>query len=257
MSISGSAKVVVRKARTFFDRGYTWIDVYEHRNLLTQINLSYQERLFFAQVRPYLSGSDLTVYDIGAHTGIFSLMASKLVSVNTVYAFEPLPSVFPVLEQRTRHHSKISCFDVALGDAPAIASMHESSSTASSSLLTMSTVHKVEYPNTASTARDVSVSVVTLDGYVEAQRLRPPDFIKIDVQGFEDRVVKGGRNAFKSARFCMLELSFENLYHGSLLFEEMCGFMKSEGFSLVSIVAIATGLSGVTLQADGLFARDC
>ena len=94
---------------------------------------------------------------------------------------------------------------------------------------------------------------MTMSEAVKQHGLAPPDFIKIDVQGFEDRVIRGGRDLVKKAKFCMLELSLVDLYEDSLLITEMNALMRSLGFRMVSIVHSIVGTSGEIVQIDGLY----
>jgi hypothetical protein len=94
---------------------------------------------------------------------------------------------------------------------------------------------------------------MTLEKAVKQFNLPPPDFIKIDAQGFEDRVIYGGKEIIKKARFCMLELSLVSLYENSILISDINSLMRSLGFRLVDIVGKITGRSGEILQLDGLY----
>jgi hypothetical protein len=122
----------------------------------------------------------------------------------------------------------------------------------SSSMLPMGSAHVEEFPHTKG-SHEIEVRMMTLDEAVRKFMLLPPDFIKIDVQGFEDRVINGGKEIIKIARFCMLELSLVSLYEKSILITDINSLMRSLGFGLISIVGRIKGQSEEILQLDGLY----
>jgi FkbM family methyltransferase len=65
--------------------------------------------------RPALAGDNLVVYDIGVASGVVSGFFAKLSNVRTVHAFEPIPSAFAELTERTRQYSQIERYNVAVG----------------------------------------------------------------------------------------------------------------------------------------------
>jgi len=100
------------------------------------------------------------------------------------------------------------------------------------------------------------VQTMTMSEVVDKYGLAPPGFIKVDVQGFEDRVIRGGLELLKKAKYCMLELSLISLYQESMLITDMNALMRSLGFRLVRIVQTIIGTSGEIVQIDGLYRND-
>jgi hypothetical protein len=133
--------------------------------------------------------------------------------------------------------------------------MHVNDFTPSSSILRMTSTHVEEYPFTRNSHKE-EVQMVTLDEAVQLYGLAPPDFIKIDVQGYEDRVIQGGVNIVNKAKYCMIELSLVNLYEEGTLITDMNSLMRKLGFRLVGIIGWNVGRSGEILQLDGLYKNE-
>ncbi len=246
--------LLTRKAQTLFSLAHSaalvWQDGLDWRSL------DHDERLHYLELRSALNYKPgIVVYDIGANFGEFASFLAKLGSVSAIYCFEPVEHVFRELLKRTRDYKKISCFPVALGDQSGRQRMYVHDFHASSSLLLMEPLHYEELPHTQK-AHEAEVSVLTLEEAVEHYHLPAPDFIKFDVQGFEDRVIRGGMEVVKKARFCMIELSLACLYQDSLLLTEINSLMRSLGFHLVRILGKIVGQSGEILQFDGLYRND-
>jgi FkbM family methyltransferase len=78
------------------------------------------------------------------------------------------------------------------------------------------------------------------------------DLIKMDVQGAELDVIRGGLPIVRNSRYLLLELQTHNYNLGAPHFEEVVAFLLGEGFAVVDIVDLM--YSGDKLiQVDVLF----
>ena len=81
------------------------------------------------------------------------------------------------------------------------------------------------------------------------------DFIKIDVQGAEIPVLKGGKKLIEKTSFILMEMPFVGVYNDSVPnFLEHIKFMDSIGFIPYEVVEIHK-LEDVTIQIDFLFIK--
>lgn len=82
-------------------------------------------------------------------------------------------------------------------------------------------------------------------------------FLKIDTQGYEDRVLDGATDFLSRVIGLQLELSFVPLYEGQQLFHTMVERMRALGFSIWAIwPGFHNPHSGRMLQVDVTFFRD-
>jgi len=58
--------------------------------------------------------------------------------------------------------------------------------------------------------RQIEVEVYPLDSIIDAERLRSPVLLKIDVEGFEIEVIKGAKRLLKKVNYIMIETSRTN-----------------------------------------------
>lgn len=152
-------------------------------------------RLFSALVRP-----DMVVADVGANIGMTAVLFSQL--GKAVYAFEPSPSTYDFL---TRNIAAAGCTNVetvniGLGDQACDLTLTFAETNRSGGFVS-STVR----PDAGHRTEDIRIE--TLDGFFGGDR-PSPDFIKIDVEGFEPNVIRGGQRLLAKARpVVVLELN--------------------------------------------------
>lgn len=96
--------------------------------------------------------------------------------------------------------------------------------------------------------------IVTLDSLnVQAE------FVKIDVQGAELDVLKGGIETIKKARFLLMELSFVDYNKGSPLIDDILAYTREQGFRMIDTFGPAYGghwCNNQKVQVDVLLARN-
>lgn len=134
-------------------------------------------------------------YDIGANIGYLTLAMAKQVSQKKggrVYAFEPSPNTFRLLATNTQLNLQwpVEPYQVALSDTDGIGVF----SSFDYDVVSRLGDHSAQYQD----AQTTRVRVETLDTFIQQFELPPPDFIKIDVEGFELHVLRGMRHILET-----------------------------------------------------------
>jgi FkbM family methyltransferase len=160
-----------------------------------------------------------TIIDVGANDGVWSNEMRKLFPKAQIYAFEPLKDCFEKLQSKFSNDSNFKAFNFALGDKNETTSIQRSAFHPSSSILKMAKLHKDLYPKSAKTKTE-QIKVRKLDS-VDQIILKPDILIKMDVQGFEDKVISGGQNILSNAKILIIETSFVTLYENQPLFDDI------------------------------------
>ncbi len=150
-----------------------WLGSYEHN----------KQREFQKAIQP-----EDVVYDVGANAGFYSLLASVLVGEKGhVYAFEPLPDNARNLRKHLEMNRVRNC---AVVEAAASSSDGEASFDPSGD----------RYTAHLSTAGSIHVRTVALDTLVSGNQIRPPDFMKIDIEGAEYDCLLGCERTIRAYR---------------------------------------------------------
>ncbi len=196
-----------------------------------------------------------TVIDVGAHKGESALEFHKLLPNAKIYSFEPLHDCFIQLNNNLKQVLNFESFNVALGDKEGKLNMHRSAHTPSSSLRKMGSIHKEAFPLSISGTQE-EIHITTLDKVCSKINLDQNILLKIDVQGYEDNVIKGAQKTLDYVKMIIIETSFYELYEGQPLFNDIHNMLYEKGFYY-------TGCSGqlrdpfndTPLQQDSVFIR--
>lgn len=198
-----------------------------------------------------------SVLDIGAADGDTAGQFLHEFPDAHVYAFEPLPTPYAALARMAAAHpSRLSAYNLALGTEEGEVEMSEHvGHSASSSLLSTTSLSSERYPKTA-TQRRATVRLTTLDAWAASLPTPPAaeTLVKMDCQGYEDRVVRGGAETLRRARACLIEVMFKPLYEGQATFRDLFGLMDGLGFRYHGNLEQGVGADGL-VQADVLFVR--
>lgn len=203
-------------------------------------------------------GIDL-VFDIGANKGQYALGIMDAGYKHKIVSFEPLSKVHEVLLKESKKFSNWTIAPrCAIGSRKEEIEINISANSVSSTLLHMLDTHLEGAPESKIIGKE-KVNVFPLDEIGEQYRAAARNiFLKIDVQGFEQEVLKGATAFIEKAKGIEMEISLIALYEGqNWLLPEVLEFMKQKGFQLRSIIpAFTDHKTGNVLQCNGIFFKN-
>lgn len=245
---------VIRKLEYFSEIGLN-LKNRRYAKHLRKVGINYSRYSLFN--KKWLLDTDIrTVIDIGANVGEFTAIFAELFPDAQIYAFEPLPDCFEQLAKIAKQYQgRVKAFNIALGTQEGSFEFHRSAWAPASSFREMSDLHKKNYPHSAG-SETVKVDVKTLDKVFENIDLKKNIFIKMDVQGFEDEVIKGGLEVIKKAKVLVIECSLQNTYEGEPMFDGIYNLVHSIGFEYAGSLKQSIRKDDQSfLQADCVFIR--
>ena len=131
----------------------------------------------------------MTFYDVGAHFGFYSLLASTAVGESgQVHAFEPAPSTFPILSENAQRRGNIQVHNLAVFNERKTLDFWQQELRDSAINFLVNDTCKLDSPEVKS-GRVCRVQALPLDEFV--QEHGDPDVIKLDVEGVEGPVLSG------------------------------------------------------------------
>jgi len=200
-----------------------------------------------------------TVLDVGANEGQFASYLTQFFPGATFYCFEPLPSVFPLLQAWADSQSavRVNALNYAVADRPGTLPIcHHVEHPSSSSFLPATKLHQDISP-TSRREETLSVPVITLDDAVTdgLVTLAPEVLIKLDVQGFEDKVILGGPKTFRHATACIVEVCLDALFEGQPEFLRIVNLLTELGFEFAGNLEQFPANDGHVSVMDSVFVR--
>jgi FkbM family methyltransferase len=195
------------------------------------------------------------IIDVGANQGQFAVEIAKHFPNTPIYSFEPIASVYQIL-QKNVSNLNVKTFQSGVGAENTKSVInHTTYGNATSSLLEMGENHFNNFSEWTNTVKE-EINIVTLDTFFENEKLEKNIYLKIDVQGYEDKVIEGAHNALKEVKIVQLETSFQEMYIGQQLFDYFHQKMTSLGFELAGIIdVIYDKKTGMPLYCDTFYVR--
>ncbi len=165
-----------------------------------------------------------TVLDIGANIGYYTLLFAKLVGeTGKVYSFEPDPRNYLLLEKniQVNNYKNIITEKKAISNKSEKSVLYVTENSAGSSMRNTNTegVNKIE------------IDVIKLDDYFKMESIIP-DFIKIDIEGYELNALKGMEAILQSSNKTKIMIEYNPLTKKHLSYDPMnsLNFLAELGF---------------------------
>lgn len=189
--------------------------------------------------------------DVGAYDGSFFEVIRNEATIGSSLLIEPQEVYYNRLHSRYAADPSVKVIQSVLMSDSRPVSFHINKLSATSSVFAAD--EKLLGSEIDITGEAVQSQSKTLDQVAGAYA--KIDLLKLDVQGAELEVLKGGTATLKRTRLAWIEVSFKPLYKNSPLFHDIQQYMESQGFVMINILPGFRGKSGELLQADCLFKK--
>ncbi len=206
-----------------------------NENKLYKINLKNKKKLFFYipnelneyRVKTFFSKEPNTLkwidsfkknslfWDIGSNIGLYSCYAVKQKNCNVI-SFEPSVFNLNILAKNINVNNlqeKITILPIPLSDNLICSKFNMSDITTGGALSSFSKLTGFDGKNIKKRFSYMTYGL-TIDYMIEKLKFKQPDYLKIDVDGIDHLVLKGGSNTIKNCKSILIEinLSFKQQY---------------------------------------------
>lgn len=164
------------------------------------------------------------IFDIGANLGWYSLLLNKISPKSQIYAFEPDPVNFTILEQNIKLNNakEIRAQQLALSDSSESKTLYlyPSKNSGRHSLLPINS------------GQQMQVLTVALDEFVDNSKLdySKIKFIKIDIEGYEYFAFMGAKKVLEFVPYILSEYSPNYMKKGKINPEDLLHLLYSYSF---------------------------
>lgn len=180
---------------------------------------------FYNLVNP---NEKLNIVDIGANVGLYTLYAKYLPNA-TFYAYEPMPLNFKILNDNIKLNNieNVKTFNIAISNEKNtkilnVCKSHCGLHTLGNNPLRFTDIEKI------------SVNTDTLDNLFYNRNIKV-DFLKIDTEGYEFYILKGGINTIKTYKpIIQIEYYVKNMNQCNVDEHDFCKLIHDLDYKIVN-----------------------
>ncbi len=180
----------------------------------------------------YPNYSLLTIIDVGANVGQSENDYVRKNPNTAVYCIEPVGTTFLQLQKNIKgNHTK--CFQYAFGEETSTVQMKVSKSASKS----VSNSILIEKSIIDSDFEIEEVKMITLDAFCQDNNINAVSLLKIDAEGYDLNVLKGGINSLQEQKIDFIEVEVSmnetNVFHVNYF--EIYNFLKQYNYFVFGI----------------------
>jgi FkbM family methyltransferase len=187
------------------------------------------------------------LFDIGANIGSYSLLVAGLFPGSTIYSFEPSKATFDLLEENTKLNSQIKCVQTAFGEETKQSDLYSDQTASGMASLYNRDLNAFGIKFNQSEV----VNVQRLDDWVIDNNITP-DYIKIDVEGAELSVLKGGINTLRNIKAVQFEFGGTAI-DAKVYFKDYWNFFAQLNFNLYRYTPIGLLKIDIYSESEEIF----
>ncbi|MFV8345496.1 FkbM family methyltransferase [Flavobacterium sp. ZB4P13] len=194
------------------------------------------------------------IIDVGANSGQFTRVASHLYPQARIDTFEPLPDLYPIIEKKFKNNKNITTYNIALGNEDGVIMFNKNKFGHTSSILEISSGN-IHFPKEENDLDQINVVIKKLDSVSLLNSNSELSLLKLDVQGYELEVLKGGEITIKGIDYIIIEANLEELYSNQPSFTEMNDYLISKEFELLGMLDFNLGNKNKYIEVDLLYRK--
>ncbi len=187
------------------------------------------------------SGIDL-VLDVGGNEGQFGSMLREIGYSGRIISFEPVSHVYEQLKVVAADDVNWDVVNIALGAENEEMEINVTASSDFSSFMSASDYGAEKYSGSAAVLRKEKVAVRKLDDVISDY---VPDLdavkthLKLDAQGFEPSVVKGGTTVLSHALTLQAEMAVQKIYQDMPDYMQSLQLYRDKGFEVTGMYPVS------------------
>lgn len=178
---------------------------------------------------------DSSAIDVGAHKGLHTFRLAERIGENgQILSFEPMSDFARIIQTKAaklyKEPNNIKVFNLAVSDSEGEIPFYRNDKYLGQSTIVLG--HGKEFDSTL----QQTIPTVTLDAFIDFEKIGRLDFIKCDAEGADFKVLRGAETLFELKKPLMImEFDIANLENLGISYSEFFGYLEANNLLMYSI----------------------
>jgi FkbM family methyltransferase len=180
------------------------------------------------------SNQEIIIFDVGANIGQYTLELVKVFDMNKtkIFCFEPSPAAFQQLVASIRETANVFLFNTGLGEKDEKRMLYTDFKGSD-----LGSLYDLKTPFRPFANRNAEmVEIISLENFCRENHIRRIDFLKMDIEGHELKVLEGALNMIKSRNIKYIQFEFGPCNIDSRTYFRDYFFLLNEYYKIYRIV---------------------
>lgn len=206
------------------------------------------------------------IFDVGANKGQSIRRFKNIFPRSTIHAFEPIKEEFVKLQDEFKNDKSIFLNNFALGDSLDQKKFNIMASTGHSSFYKINPdtewlkIRSKEFNSSEKEyeKKVVDVKIDTINNYCKKNNISLIHILKLDTQGYEEKILAGASEILPKIKLIETELMFDNVYEKRLNFYDIEKHIIKHNFRLIAIEPLnfSNLLEGYMFCVDAIYLNE-
>jgi FkbM family methyltransferase len=204
-------------------------------------------------------------FDVGANLGQSIDRFKTIRNKSIIHSFEPTPNLYQIILEKYKNTKNVFINNFALGNKTGNLFFNSYKYHKVNSFISMKKKSKFKMSRMLVTKTNknnfedkIKVKVETIDNYCKKNNIKTINLLKIDTQGFEDKVLGGAKQMLNYNRIEIIELELilGFAYEKTLSFFDIEKYLNKYKYKLISIKNFGNIISFSNYQTDLIYVND-
>jgi FkbM family methyltransferase len=153
--------------------------------------------------------TELTIFDVGANDGSYTLLLKSIFPLSKIKAFEPMPDTYELAVGNLANVRGVELFQLGFSECAGSIILYNDAANPNDQISTMYSKGLLDFYKVEN-LKEVIVQVVSIDQYCLDNGIDSIDFLKVDVEGAELNVLKGGVKMINNGKIRFIQFEFND-----------------------------------------------
>ena len=175
------------------------------------------------------------IFDVGSYKGEFVDTFVDEYKNSKFYLFEPMQESFFYLKNKFKNKKNICIINRGVSDKNMVLELNVNVTSNASTFSELNNnaffckLRKFLLGEKKLVIKKEICKLISLDEFVKKNNVKYIDLLKIDVEGFELKALKGAKNILKKTEYILIEITFSNIFK-NYDYKKIDNFLKQIGF---------------------------